>query len=219
MKKPAKKITPNQREFQNEVRKVKRRIRDLRSEGIFVEYEIPTPSRVTSKQLTKIKSITKRKLRDIYKKQQIEALNIKQEKEKIVPKKVHRAIRKPKSAKKLYYPEVNLLILNNVREMIENFTPMTNWSEYFTQVKIADRNISLNILNGAISEYGEAAVAKRLNAHARDINELVLGILYDSGRDEVQSDLQRFSAIVTGRALTVQESKDLAYQIDEFSAE
>lgn len=109
--------------------------------------------------------------------------------------------------------------LEGIREEIRKWTPSTIWTSGLTEAKQRDKNILENILNGAISQEGEETVGKRLEENSMEANTLVQEILYGSGdregnfkdgRTQVNFDLARFSAIIMGRPLTVDESKDLA---------
>lgn len=110
-------------------------------------------------------------------------------------------------------PDFSKLVLANVREEIDRWSPYPNWTPYFTQLKENDKNIVASALDGAIAQDGEKAVALRLEQHATEVNSLLQEILYGSGgkegRSQVNFDLTRFSSIIMGRALTIEESKKL----------
>ena len=108
--------------------------------------------------------------------------------------------------------------LEGVREQIRQWTPSSIWNNRLSDVKQRDKNTLENILNGAIAQQGEEAVGKRLEENSLEVNTLLQEILYGSGttegnfkngRTQVNFDLARFSAIVMGRSLTVEESMDL----------
>lgn len=105
------------------------------------------------------------------------------------------------------------LVLDMIREYIKNWAPSNLWSDWFTDVKGKDKNILERILNGAITNDGEDAVAQRCQEHATELLEIVESVLYNSGgkkgRDTITFDLVRFSAIVMGRSLTQYESEEL----------
>lgn len=115
-------------------------------------------------------------------------------------------------------PEFSDIVLANIRAEIERWTPVPNWTPSLAEAKTHDKNVLESALNGAIEQYGEQAVAQRLQENAEEINTLVQEILYGSGgkegnfkngRTQVNFDLARFSAIIMGRPLTVDESIDL----------
>lgn len=115
-------------------------------------------------------------------------------------------------------PAISFVILDNIREEIRRWAPLPNWTKGLSESKERDKNILERLLDGAIAQQGKTVVAKRLEEHAFEVNDLVQEILYGSGskegnfrdgRTQVNFDLARFSAIIMGRSLTVEESKDL----------
>lgn len=115
-------------------------------------------------------------------------------------------------------PEFSDIVLANIKAELERWTPAPNWTPSLAEAKTHDKNVLESALNGAIEQYGEQAVAQRLQENAEEINTLVQEILYGSGskegnfkngRTQVNFDLARFSAIIMGRPLTVDESIDL----------
>lgn len=115
-------------------------------------------------------------------------------------------------------PKFNRTVLEGIREELRRWTPQPNWTTTLSEVKTKDKNKLERILDGAISSEGERAVAERLQNNADEVNALVQEILYASGdtegnfkngRTQVNFDLARFSAIIMGRPLTVDESIDL----------
>lgn len=115
-------------------------------------------------------------------------------------------------------PRQSYAAIENVREEIRRWTPQPNWSKSLSDLKSRDKSILENLLNGAIASQGEEAVARRLEENSVEINALLQEILYGSGskegnfkdgRTQVNFDLARFSAIIMGRSLTVEESMDL----------
>ena len=115
-------------------------------------------------------------------------------------------------------PKFNRTVLEGIREELRRWTPQPNWTTTLSEVKAKDKNKLERILDGAIASEGERTVAERLQNNADEVNALVQEILYASGdtegnfkngRTQVNFDLARFSAIIMGRPLTVDESIDL----------
>lgn len=123
------------------------------------------------------------------------------------------ATRYGKEYKEDEIPDFSRVVLAGVREEIERWAPFPNWTDFFTQTKERDKNILEMALNGAIESEGEKAVSDRLADNATEVNTLLQEILYGSGgkegRSQIDFDLARFSAIIMGRPLTVEESKKL----------
>lgn len=108
--------------------------------------------------------------------------------------------------------------LAGVEEQIDNWQPLANWTPSLEVAKRHDRSVLMSTLAGAIMSEGRDVVAQRLKEKAEEINSLVTEILYASGskegnfkdgRTQVNEDLNRFSAIIMGRPLNLEESKRL----------
>lgn len=116
-------------------------------------------------------------------------------------------------------PSIVDVVLKQIEDMISQWTPISNWTPFFTDVKRKDRNILDSILKGAIAKDGRAAVAKRCEDNATELISLTQEILYGSGggdakeggagRAHINFQITRFSAIIMGRPLTVDESEEL----------
>lgn len=122
-------------------------------------------------------------------------------------------------------PSQTFATLENVREQISQWIPQSHWSPSLSYAKERDKNILENILIGAIAQQGEETVGQRLEENSIEINALLQEILYGSGskegnfkdgRTQVNFDLARFSAIVMGRPLTVDESIELTDVSENF---
>lgn len=214
------KKTPNQIKYDKELKRIKNIIKREQKKGFVIRDDIvpQRPKRITSKTLENLKAITPKMIRQT-------AI----QKPEITKGKKLSSYRKKKATK--YLPKATDIVLNNfkdvikkvdtkildrVQEKIQNWSPDTTWSDYFSSVKDKDKNILTNILNGAINQYGIDTVAQRLNDNAVLVNNLVDEILYDSGgkggRDKVQFNLQEMSAIVTGGRISKELSKVLTEQ-------
>lgn len=114
-----------------------------------------------------------------------------------------------------YEPSDELyLILNNLVEDFESWTPSDYWSKELADYKRRDRDRGWGILQGAINELGETVVAENAKKHALRLTELENKILYESGNEykedartgEINNALNEFNELLRGRALTRQES-------------
>lgn len=108
--------------------------------------------------------------------------------------------------------------LRNVREMLSQWIPDSIWTPSLERAKTHDKNVLQSILDGAIASEGEKAVALRMFEKSDRIIDLVTNILYASGskegnfkdgRTQANADIAAISSIIMGRALTVDESKQL----------
>lgn len=122
------------------------------------------------------------------------------------------------------YPIASDVIINNFMSQIEQWTPKGIWSDVFQGIKESDKNTLKNIIQGAINDQGMDAVAVRIEENANELNDLFAEILYgsgsaeyetQSGRKQVQLDLQRVASIVRGRSLTPHESLSIMRAMEE----
>ena len=110
-------------------------------------------------------------------------------------------------------PDATHEIIENVQEEIRKWAPLTNWSNLTAEFKHRDKNILERMFEGAIRQEGADVIAARLEAHAHEVLSIVQEILYGSGGkdgNQINNDFARFSQILLGRGLTVEESIDLA---------
>lgn len=105
-------------------------------------------------------------------------------------------------------------VLGNLRDLIANWTPSAQWTDWFSNVKENDKNVLERMLEGAIAEEGEAVVAQRCQDNATYVLELAQSILYESGGDEkdgrsrIQFDLAAFHSVITGKSMTAQQAME-----------
>lgn len=221
--KPSKRKTANQIAWDKELQRVQRYVRQLEKQGLKVPASIipETPTRITKKDVESIRKLTPKLLSQ--KVQPIEKQTGKTKTTKIKKPTTKQTTKMPTTTAQQYIPMQSRIVLENVREMIAKWEPQANWSPYFAEVKRRDKNILSNILEGAVNTEGENTVARRMERHAIEIMDIVNRTLYESGgktgRDQVQIDLQRFSAIIMGRNLTVNESKDITDAVEQMGFE
>lgn len=228
--KPLPKKPTLKQQYEHEVKRVSKAIEKLMAQGFtFDENLVPEmPKRVTQNKLQTIKKITPKTLKKkatITPQETVQTTASKATKHSTTkPKNITAKPKEPSSTTvnkpKQYRPSQGAIILDNIRELIRTWAPLPNWSPYFAGVKENDKNILERILDGAITSEGENIVARRMAQHAVEIMELANSICYDSGgktgRDQVQMDLQRFSAIIMGRSMTVDESKEITDAVETY---
>lgn len=104
------------------------------------------------------------------------------------------------------------------REEIRNWHSSSSFSEMIIPYKERDKNTLSSIIEGAINEYGLENVARRIEENASEVTALIQEILYASGskehhfgtgRNQVNEDLTRITAIVKGGPLTPEEARKL----------
>ena len=114
-----------------------------------------------------------------------------------------------KRLQKQQLPSQTYLVLQNIRDLINQFTPSSIWSNYWTHKKEADKNKLQSLLDNTIAQEGENVVAERLQNYAGDIERIINSILYGSDEEQTQFDMVEFATIIKGRSLTQHESSEL----------
>ena len=222
-----KNITPNQQKWKKELKRLNQFIKRAEKRGyIFDENIIPeTPKRVTKKKLSEIKQVNADVLYNT-------AKYFDKETGQTITGLEGRRIERRKSAQKAaqtkkfktqgsvpekpVLPKESDIVLRNVEEMIANWQPLLNWSNYFIEAKKQDKTTLTNILQQAISETGREEIAKRLQNAATNIIDTVERILYSSDEEQVNLDLVDIATIIKGRSLTPEESIDLTESSEYF---
>ena len=223
----AKNITPNQQEWKKELKRLKQFIRRAKKRGyIFDENIIPeTPQRITKKKLSEIKEIKPDVLYNTAKYfdketgQTITGLEGRRiERRKSAQKSAQTKKFKSQNTapEKPVLPKESDIVLRNIEEMIANWQPLLNWSNYFIEAKKQDKTTLTNILQQAISETGREEIAKRLQNAATNIIDTVERILYSSDEEQVNLDLVDIATIIKGRSLTPEESINLTESAEYF---
>ena len=222
-----KNITPNQQEWKKELKRLNQFIKRAEKRGyIFDENIIPeTPERVTKKKLSEIKQINADVLYNTAKYfdketgQTISGLEGRRiERRKSAQKAAQTKKFKTQSnaPEKPILPKESDIVLRNIEEMIANWQPLLNWSNYFIEAKKQDKTTLTNILQQAISETGREEIAKRLQNAATNIIDTVERILYSSDEEQVNLDLVDIATIIKGRSLTPEESINLTESAEYF---
>lgn len=207
-------ITPNRAEYNKQVKRIQQFKRRAEKRGFSFDIDIPTPKRVTKQAIERLKSLTPEEL---YKKgQYIDALTGQimsgTEGKKLERQRAAQKGLETKRKKKL--PKIDYTILRNVKKIIGQWSPNAGWSEYWQEEKTKQKNILSKILDGAISQHGEANVAKRLQNHAEEVVFVVEKILYDSKDEQINFAMARFASIVKGGTLDMEEAILIATELD-----
>lgn len=221
-----KKITPNQKQWEKEIRRLKQFIRRAEKRGFtWAKNVIPEkPARITKKAIARLQELTPEKLYKRARYTDTTGKNIAGEEgrklERSIAGKRGAATRAKKGIKRSPIKIKTIRVADGIgrvlevdRDMIRTWAPRSWWTPFFTELKRNDKNILENILEGAIRLEGEEVVAARMEEHAEEVIALADDILYGSGGKEardMQNNFSRFTSIVYGRPLTEQESKDLA---------
>ena len=119
--------------------------------------------------------------------------------------------------------------LSQLQDKLGSWSRKIEWSQGLGDLKEQDVNVLKNILSAAIAKYGKETVARRVQANAQRINEIVDQVMYESGskyhstgRAGMRSLTTVFWSILNDQPI----SADLAQQVygsydedpDEFDA-
>lgn len=211
--------TPNQIAWQKELNRLKRFMRNAEKRGFsFDKVEIPsTPKRITKKRLQQLRDLKPKQLYE-------EATYHDPLSGQITTGNEGRRIERSRAARKGYerrqsitqqpqqqinYPSFTDTVLANVEEMIAQWEPSYNWSNYWINKKSEDRSRLMQILNDEINAVGREEVAKRLQSSAADIERIINSVMYGSQEEQTNFALVEFATIIRGRNLSFDESAEL----------
>ena len=203
------KLTPNQKAWKKELKRLRQFIRRAEKRGYtFPTDAIPeTPTRITKKQLSKIRGINPQALysQATYYDSRTGHVFTGTEGRTLERK---RAAQKGAETKRNKYtpPHEEDTVLRMIEDMIDQWSPYPNWSDYFTRAKQEHKNLLKSLLENNIALYGRTEVARRLQAEADIVITLADEILYSSDEDAVNLDLAHLATILKGAPLTPEES-------------
>lgn len=210
-----KKYTTNQQAYKKEINRIRNFVRRASKRGYTFEDVIPEmPSRVTAERLREIRKQTPELL---YRKAKyIDPVTgdvfIGTEGRRLER---HRAAKYGRSIPKIEYPRESDIVIDNIIELIESFSPRTNWSAYWTSKKTQDRNKIRNILNNAINTFGRRQVVENIQSSGDDLVEMTDFILYGSDEEQVEFNIIKFSQIITKNSLGGYEISELTEYMEE----
>lgn len=197
-----KRLTPNQAAWNKEFKRIQRFIKNASKRGFTFDVEIEKPSRITKKQLEKIKAL---KPKELYK----YAKYIIPETGEIVTgtqgRTYERSQAQLKSTKKL--PRESKIVLNSILQRINTWKPDSSMRGWMKQKKMLDRDELDNMLAMFISEKGEDEAAIILQQNAETVNNAIFTILYDSDNEAVALAFTEFATILNGGALSISQSE------------
>lgn len=98
-------------------------------------------------------------------------------------------------------------ILYQIRGLLDDWSfVIQDAHQGYEEVKEADKNLVIAVLENAIADLGEAQVAMNIKNNADKVELLVNRIIYGSDETTVRFDLAELARILRGRALTIDES-------------
>lgn len=199
-----KRLTPNQAAWNKEFKRIQQFIKNASKRGFTFDVEIEKPSRVTKKQLEKIKAL---KPKELYK---YAEYIIPETGEKVTGtqgRTYERSQAQLKSSKKL--PRESKIVLNSILQRINTWKPDSSMRGWVKQKKMLDRDELDNMLAMFISGKGEDEAASILQQNAESVNNAIFTILYDSDNESVAFAFTEFATILNGGALSISQSESM----------
>lgn len=206
-----KRRTPNQIAWDKEQKRIKRFIREATKRGFdFSDFVIPKkPKRVTKKQIELIRSIKPDFLysKATYKAEKgiISGLEGRKLERRIAYSKRFSGTRNVSGIPPTDIDDV----LTQVEKIIDNYDGNRQWGEYMAARKNRDHQILKRIFFGALARDGRRAVAKRLQANANRVIDIVNQALYASDQNTINFAMAAFARILKNEALTMQEAIEI----------
>lgn len=199
-----KRLTPNQAAWNKEFKRIQQFIKNASKRGFTFDVEIEKPSRVTKKQLEKIKAL---KPKELYK---YAEYIIPETGEKVTGtqgRTYERSQAQLKSSKKLL--RESKIVLNSILQRINTWKPDSSMRGWMKQKKMLDRDELDNMLAMFISGKGEDEAASILQQNAESVNNAIFTILYDSDNESVAFAFTEFATILNGGALSISQSESM----------
>lgn len=113
-------------------------------------------------------------------------------------------------------PEESLQAIQQIEEILDEWSPNSNWNSELQALKQEDKDTIKNVFDGARQSLGDDVVARNIINNQTELLSILNNALYDSGnkykvfsgsgREGMRKAIERITAILYGRPLTVQES-------------
>ena len=206
-----KRLTPNQAAWNKEFKRIQRFIKNASKRGFTFDVEIEKPSRVTKKQLEKIRSL---KPKELYK----QAVYIIPETGEEVTGTEGRSYERSQAQlkPKQNIPRESKLVLNAILQQLNTWKPDYSMRGWVKQKKMSDRDELDNMLAAFITQKGEDQAALILQQNADRVNNAIFIILYDSNDESVKVAFTEFATILNGGALSVSQSETMSDYTEQY---
>ena len=212
----ARRLTPIQRAWQQEVARIERFIKRNTPKGYeFKDVIPPRPKRITQTKLKVLRSLRGMRLYELSTFTTPTGEHISGAEARRREKGV------PRQATSETPPTVSTVVLGNLQEVIDKWRPDPRWSDQFAQIKEDDKNRAKNILQGAINNLGVDVVAMNVERNAATLKDLIWDICYGQsgvkkdGGDYMNSRIQFFTALVYDRPLTMEQNLEITRLAEE----
>lgn len=214
--------TPLEREYDKELQRINRFIKSAEKRGFrFDQYTTPKrPKTVTKKSVERLRKTTPKTLyaKASYYDPITQTRMTGQE--GVTVRRAHSRTHATivKTQRHPGIPFESQTVLGNIEEMLTGAHTPATWTKSYAELKRKDRNILSNILTGAINELGRDTVVRNCARQAGLIKDLAFHICYGSSDFKwgtIEGDIAAITAIIYGRNLSVDESKQVQDIIDQ----
>lgn len=224
-------MTENQKLWQKEIKRIERIVKAAEQRGYIFDTPvvIEQPKKISKKRIAQLQKITSKSLLSSAKFKdpisgelftgaegiKIEAHRKKIAKADVTPTKKPRGNRLPRSESNVKNKSMpGFPSYTETDAVIDRFIEFTQsvLDEYEVTPERYERAMNvITVLYNEIERRGRASVAASLQAHAEDLNDLMLTILLDSDRDDRNSiaAASTLISVIVGRVLTPDESESL----------
>lgn len=206
-----KRLTPNQAAWNKEFKRIQRFIKNASKRGFTFDIEIEKPSRVTKKQLEKIRSL---KPKELYKQAVYIIPETGEEVTGTEGRTYERSQAQLKSRQNI--PRESKLVLNAILQQLNTWKPDYSMRGWVKQKKMSDRDELDNMLATFITEKGEDQAALILQQNADRVNNAIFIILYDSNDESVKIAFTEFATILNGGALSLSQSETMSDYTEQY---
>lgn len=206
-----KRLTPNQEAWEKEFKRIQRFIKNASKRGFTFDVEIEKPSKITKKQLEKIRSL---KPKELYKQSTYIIPETGEEVTGTEGRFYERSQAQLKSRQNI--PRESKLVLNAILQQLNTWKPDYSMRGWMKQKKISDRDELDNMLAAFISEKGEDQAALILQQNADRVNNAIFIILYDSNDESVKISFIEFATILSGGALSLSQSETMSNYTEQY---
>lgn len=188
-KKKAKRLTPNQQEFQKQIKRIKRLTKSLQKEGFLVpDFESPKKTRITKKLLSDLKKINRNNMAKNSDFVIFETGEIVSGEAGIEITKYRKRNKRNTNKKTV---NIGSHIYDSVMNDLKNFNGKYRFAfEY--------RDNLLQFLNALEDEIGKEELIRRMSNADEDLIDLSSQILIDSQAERIEANITAFKVALTG---------------------
>lgn len=202
-----KRLTPNQTAWNKEFKRIQRFIKNASKRGFTFDVEIEKPSRVTKKQLEKIRSL---KPKELYKQSTYIIPETGEEVTGTEGRSYERSQSQLRKSSKYNPPNEITVVLKSVLQQINDWRPDASMRGWLREKKVLDRHELDDMMAAFILSRGENEAALILQQNAERVNQSIFTILNDSNDESVKIAFTEFATIINGgRPLSKSDSENM----------